>query len=598
MDFIRSQFPFDRLTRTELALVEQNLEIQTIPAGTIILQQGGESCHFLYVIAEGMVHFLRDGRIAQILEEGDMFGFPSMLNGGAPAVDVVARDAVSVYAIPEATFHELVKNTEFAEFFLKSLSERLRSLTPFPGTSALSGNITVPVKQLITRPPLFVPATASVEEAAQAMRRAWASSVLVEGSPPGIVTDRDLRTRVLANGLGPNTPVADVMSCPVKSLTAESPVYGALLFMLQENIHHLPLTQHESIVGVVTDTDLLRFQAKNPLFLLQQLEQMDSAKNLSRYTLDVAGTVETLAQGGLDVPQIGRIVGSLNAALVRKLLQLAEADLGPPPTPYVWIVFGSGGRWEQLILTDQDNAIIYGDDTPAAKEYFDHLSKHMVNNLMIAGFPECPGGYMATNWHKPLSEWLEIFNGWIETPTPQALMEVGIFFDFRPVFGTLSLKPLENLLIRAGRNKIFLAHLANAALQFHPPIGFLNRIRNEGGWVELKKGGIAPVVGLARIYGLETRTPFRSTLDRLQAAAESGALSKPGADMLKETVSFLMRLRLKAQLESIKNGEQPTNKLQLSTISSLERRHLKDAFMAIRDMQNSTAQRFRTDLLG
>jgi len=598
MDFIRSQFPFDRLTQVELALVEESLEALTIAPGTVILRQGGEPCRYLYVIKEGLVHFLRDGRIAQILEEGDMFGFPSMLNGGAPAVDVVTQDSVLVYAIPEDVFHRLVQNVDFAEFFLKSLSERLRSMTPFPGTSSLSGNITIPVEQLIPRPPIFISRDATVKEAAQTMRRAWASSVLVEGSPPGIVTDRDLRTRVLANGLGPDTPVAQVMSSPVKSLTAENPVYGALLFMLQENIHHLPLTQHEDIVGVVTDTDLLRFQAKNPLFLLQQLERMASVEHLARYSLDIAGTVEALAEGGLDVPQIGRIVGSLNAALVRKLLQLAEAELGPPPTPYTWVVFGSGGRWEQVILTDQDNALIYADDTPAAKQYFADLTTRVVNNLLVAGFPECSGGYMATNWHKPLAEWLDIFNGWIEAPTPQALMEVGIFFDFRPVFGTLSLKPLESLLIRARRNKIFLAHLANAALQFHPPIGFLWRIRNEGGWVDLKTGGIAPVVGLARTYGLESRTAFRSTLDRLQAAAETGALSKPGADMLMETFSFLMRLRLKAQLESIKSGQPPTNKLQINAISSLERRHLKDAFMAIRDMQNATAQRFRTDYLG
>ncbi len=598
MDFLRAQFPFDRLTHDELALVEAHLETLTVPHGTILLQQGGEPSRYLYVIKDGMVHFLRDGRIAQILEEGDMFGFPSMLNGGAPAVDVVAQDTVTVYTIPRHVFHELVKNVDFAEFFLKTLSERLRSMSPMAGASPLSGNITAPVAELVTRPPIFVPETATVEQAAKAMRRAWASSVLVDSTPPGIVTDRDLRTRVLANGLGPETSVADIMSSPVKSLTAESPVYGALLFMLQQNIHHLPLTRHEEIIGVVTDTDLLRFQAKNPLFLLQQLERMDTAEQLAQYSLDVAGTVETLVQGGLDVPQIGRIVGSLNAALVRKLLQLAEAELGPPPTPYAWVVFGSGGRWEQVILTDQDNALIYEEESPAAEQYFAELTAHVAQNLILAGFPECPGGYMATNWRKPLSAWLEIFNKWIETPNPQALMEVGIFFDFRPVSGTLSLKPLEDMLIRAGRNKIFLAHLANAALQFQPPLGFLWRIRNEGGWVDLKTGGIAPIVGLARTYGLESRAAFRATIDRLHAAAKTGALSRQGADMLIETFSFLMRLRLKAQLESIKRGEPPTNKLQLSTISSLEKRHLKDAFMAIRDMQNATAQRFRTDYLG
>jgi CBS domain-containing protein len=374
-------------------------------------------------------------------------------------------------------------------------------------------------------------------------------------------------------------------------------IYEALLFMLQENIHHLPLTRQGQIVGVITDTDLLRQRTKSPLYLHKQIERLSGQDSLAQYALNVAGMVRALFEGGLDVAQIGRIVAGMNDALLNRLVSLAQEELGPPPVPYAWIVFGSEGRQEQTLLTDQDNALIYSQDNPAVQLYFERLADRVIRGLTQAGFPPCPGGYMATRWQRPLSEWARLFKGWVYTPEPQALLETAIFFDFRPVCGDLSLEPLEEIFLKAGKKGLFLAHLARAALEFQPPLGFFRRIRAEEGGVDLKKGGIAPIVGLARLYGLEVGVKARSTLARLAGAGQAGTLSQEGADLLAEAFRFILYLRLREQLRAYRAGETPTNRVRLEQLSAVERRHLKEAFLAIREAQELTAIRFQTGRL-
>jgi CBS domain-containing protein len=596
-EFVRAQHPFDCLKEDDLERVVQSLEPAHFPRGRQILTRSGPPSRYLYLIRQGAVRLEFEGQVVQVLEEGEVFGYPSVLSRQAPSFDMVAEEDTLAYQIPENIFHQLLEHPPFAEFFLKSLSERLQQASSLE-LSPLAGDMATPVEALITRPPVFVSAEASVAEAAQAMRQAGISSVMVAGDPPGIITDRDLRSRVLAEGLGPETLVRQVMSRPLKTLPVDTPVYGALLFMLQEHIHHLPLARHGEIIGVITDTDLLRHRTKSPLYLLKRVRRLAGDDDLARYALDIAGMVEALFEGRLDVAQIGRIVTSLNDALIKRLLTLAEEELGSPPMPYAWIVFGSEGRQEQTLLTDQDNALIYAEDGPTAGIYFERLAQRVVSGLMKAGFPLCPGGYMATRWRRPLQEWEKLFRTWVHTPEPQALLEAAIFFDFRRVHGLLPLNSLEEIFLKAGERGLFLAHLARAALGFQPPLGFFRQIRQEEGGVDLKLGGIAPIVGLARLYALEVGDPSRSTLARLKAAGQAGTLSQNGAELLAEAFRFILHLRLREQLRAYRGGETPTNRVRLERLSSLERRHLKEAFLAIREAQGLTAMHFQTERLG
>ena len=277
LDFLRRHHPFDRLTPAELETAARSAGTLAVPGGTIILRQGGRISEFLHIVGRGSAHLVRDGQVLQEIEEGECFGYPSILGGNPPGSDVIAAGEVILHRIPAAVFRELLGNAEFAGFFLTSLSQRLRGV-PRGGAAALGGGMTVPVGSL-AKAPLSVAPTATVADAARAMRDGRTDVVLVDGDPAGILTDHDFQVKVLAEGRGPDTPVAQVMSSPVKTLPADTPVHGALLYLLEHRIHHLPVTDGERITGIVSAADLLRHQTRSPLSLLHRLEYLEARRS-------------------------------------------------------------------------------------------------------------------------------------------------------------------------------------------------------------------------------------------------------------------------------------------------------------------------------
>jgi CBS domain-containing protein len=477
--------------------------------------------------------------------------------------------------------------------------ERISQLGPTLRTAQglemarIGEELTTPIGSLVSKPPVAVSPEATVADAARAMRDADASAALITDEPPGMVTHRDLGERVLAAGLELGTPVRTVMSRPLESFPHSMPVFEALRRMLELGVHHLPVTRGGRVVAILRDTDLLRHQLRSPLPLLNRIEALQELADAPRdYSREVASIAETLFSGGLSVTQIGSVLAALNDALARRLLTLAERELGPPPGPYSWIVLGSEGRQEQVLLSDQDNALVYLEQVHGADTYFRSLAELVVDGLIMAGFPRCPGDYMATTWCKPLAEWQRLFGQWVEVPEPPALLEAQIFLDFRGVHGGLSLEPLDRILVSGGRRALFLHNLARAVLRFRPPLGPLGRIRPADGWIDLKAGGIAPIVMLARLYALAGGAAARPTLERLEAAADAGALSRAGAEILGESFRFLTRLRLQEQIRSLRRGEEPSNRVRLEALSPLERRRLLEALRAVRKQQDAAALRF------
>jgi CBS domain-containing protein len=333
--------------------------------------------------------------------------------------------------------------------------------------------------------------------------------------------------------------------------------------------------------------------------LRRTLDSVEDPSALAHYSREVAGTVQTLFRGGLGAVQIGQIVSSLNDALVKRLVGLAEQALGPPPTDFAWIVFGSEGRLEQTLLTDQDNALIYGEESEGARAYFKLLGERVVSGLIQVGFPPCAGGFMATRWCKPLEQWRRLFAGWVRTPEPQALLDASIFFDFRPVAGELSLTAVEEIVASAKTERLFIAHMTKDALVFGPPLGFFNRIRSANGMVDIKRGGIVPIVSLARAAALAAGSQERSTLERLVTAGNSGFLFKrEDAALLAETFQFLLHVRLRQQLGALQTNQPIDHKVRLDALSALERRHLKEAFVTIRDVQDDVGASLHLDRIG
>lgn len=590
--FLRATSPFDALDPPDFDRAAASLEVVFHPAGQVVIARDGPPSEHLFLVRKGLVRFERDGQTVLVLEPGDLFGFTSVLAGTTPFTVVAAEDLLA-YRLPASVVRDLLAHPSFARHFTESLAERFR-WTAEPARALAGGDLYLPVEQLVRRPPLMVAADTSVGETARRMSQAQASSALVEGDPLGIVTDRDLRNRVLAAGRSPATPITEVASRPVKTVSAAAPVHEAWHVLVKHGVHHLPVVRGGEVVGVISDTDLLRHQTSGPSAFFARIERLERRDGLPGYAADVARMVRVLAESGLDVLRVARLVSRLNDALVVRLLRLAQADLGPPPCDYAWIVFGAEGRFEQLLIADQDNALVYAAEVPGARDYFGRLADRVVADLQSAGFPACPGGYMATRWCDTLDGWITRFLGWITEPTGPALLDAATFFDGRRAGGTLDVSSIDEAIGSARGQDTFLALLAREALRFTPPIGAFGRLR-DAQHLDLKRDGLAPIVGLARVHAMASGIRARATAERLAAAAVAGTLSEEGAATLTEAHRFLLALRLRVQLEALAAGRSTVEPVRADALRTVDVRHLKEAFRAVREAQEALALRYRTD---
>jgi len=603
VDFLSGYAPFCDLGQGGREKLAALIEITFARSGDRLLERG-KSNPWLFVVRKGSVRLALDGQQVDELGPGEIFGLSAM-TGDAVRFDAVALADCLLYRLNGEGLRELYgREPAFAAFFLKELSERLRALAD-GGQVAFGNELATAVGELIARPPIFIPLTATAGDAARLMDRERISSVLVQAKaseasaerPIGIVTDHDLR-RVLARGQGPETPLGDVFSAPLMSVAAELSGAEAMLLLLRRGVHHLPVERDGRVIGVLTHSDLLRQRQSSPGTLYKKISKAPNAQALSSYAGDIAAMIDTLHRGRVEATDIGRLVAALGDALASRLLRLAEADLGPPPCAYAWIVFGSEGRQEQSLLTDQDNALIYAEDTGEAEAYFEKFAERVVGDLIEVGFPPCEGGFMATHWRRPLARWCEQFRGYIEQPEPEALLEAANFFDLRVIYGGLDLEPLEEIVRAGSTRRLFLAQLARAALDLRPPLGMLHRIRESPAGVDLKAGALMPIVGLARVFALEAGERHGSTLQRLAKAGRAGKISAEGAEQLGQAFRFAFSLRLRHHLEDRRAGRAISNHVHLEELSPGERRHLKETFLLIDTMQRATADRLDLHRLG
>jgi CBS domain-containing protein len=589
--FLRATPPFTALPAALFDEAAASLEIGYYPSGSQLIQVGAEPLQHLYVIRKGSVRLEREGQTLQVLEEGETFGYTSLITGKA-TLDVAVEDDLLAYRLPAAQFQRLLGDASFAGHFAVGLSQRLKSSLEHSPVTSFKADLQVKVAQLLRRPATWVDADATVGQAARVMRDQKVSSVLVHGEPPGIVTDRDFRNRVLAEGLGPETPVARVVSRPLRAVDAATPISAAWTTLLDTGSHHLPIRRGEEIIGVLTSTDLLRANSPGPVAVLRRVERMADRSGLPGYAAKVTEMVGALLAGGLEAELMAGYVARLNDALLRRLLTFAEADLGPPPAAYAWIAMGSEGRMEQTLLTDQDNALVYDDDGEPQRAWFKALAERVNADLEAAGFPPCHGGYMARNWLGSVSEWVQRFAGWFEARQPQELLEASTFFDFRKVGGGLDLEPLESALASTAQHPVFLRYLARAAIELRPPHSMLLRLR-ESTELDLKMQGLAPIVLLARCYGLEIGSRERNTQARLEAAVKAGLMSQEVFNVVSEAYRFLLGLRLRLQLRLAAEGKPAINRLAFGDLSAIERSRLKDAFRAIKSWQDMAAYHYQ-----
>lgn len=448
--------------------------------------------------------------------------------------------------------------------------------------------------------------------AAELMRQKGVSSLVVveRGFPIGIVTDRDLRNKVVCRGISPTELfVSDVMHAPLTTLTADNFVFEALYLMSRHRIHRIVIVDSMGkLAGIVSNSDILRLQTRSPQQMLYEIEKADSVDDLKRLHEQVQGLVVHLIGTGVRTPELVRLISHLNDRILIRLIDLLRKDRHPDlPHAFSFIVLGSEGRQEQTLTTDQDNAIVYSDSlTPDEIARIEAFSVDLIDTLIAIGVPPCPGGIMAKNsfWRRSLSGWKDVLDQWLTNSAPENLMNGSMFFDLRTLYGDPELEKEIKQYISAylSRDSSFLARTAKNVLRFKTPIGLFGRFRLEKGGanrgkMDIKRAGIFAITEGIKVLALEAGDLEGGTLDHIDSLTKSGVLSRDLSEDLEASFNFLVSLRLRGQVASIQAGEQPSNFIGMDLINHMEQGRLRLAFEAVNSFQEYLELHFQLDFV-
>jgi CBS domain-containing protein len=598
--FLRRYPPFDGLSEERLRAVVRATQIEHFAPGTVILRQAGEPARHLSVVRKGEVELLDGGLLLDLLGEGEVFGQFSLMAHESPTLTVRAAEDTLCYLIDASVADDLLESSAGVAFMVSSMRRRLRRAvdaaqpeTPDPQLRAIG--------KLIRRPAVTIRPGASVAEAASLMAAERVSCLPIaapgEHRPLGILTDRDLRAKVVAERRSPDTPVEEVATFPVVTLAASAPAGEALLSMFERGVHHFPVVDAAGeLVGVVTDTDLMGLGRDTPFAIRSAIERAGSPEEVAEAGRDLPAVVASLVDASADPVDVGRVIALVVDALTRRLLALGQERLGDAPCSWAWLALGSAARQEQALLTDQDHALAY-DGPPGVDGWFADLAAFVTDGLESAGIPRCRGDAMAVHpaMRRPLTDWVVAMRGWMDDPGPKGSILSSIVFDYRHVAGALDAQAALDAVVREARSHPgFLRHLGRRALGQAPPTGFFRDLVVEAGGehagrLDVKHGGIMIITSLARAFATGAGLTERRTIERLLAAPAAGTVDRGTAQELAEAFRFLWDIRLTHQVAKVRAGEPPDDFVDPHSLGPVARTGLKEAFRVITRAQRSLA---------
>ncbi|MCW8995440.1 MAG: DUF294 nucleotidyltransferase-like domain-containing protein [Psychromonas sp.] len=618
-DFISQYVPFEQLPEEALLEVVQNIEIAYYQAGTPIIDFS-EEIHDLYMIRSGVVEiFRRNGELYNRLDQGKFFGQMALLTNNKARFPAKSIKDTLLYCIPKSIFHDFCERYEsFAYAVEAENSTRLKQAVESNSNNANSLN-TAKVKTILTRGVQILPNTSSIKSVAKIMAEESLSAVLINdpdidnddeqgNSFVGIITEHDLCTKVVASGVSTDNPVSQVMSTELISLDHNAYIFEVMLLMLRQNVRHLPILKNKQPIGLIEVADIIRYESQNSLLFVSSIFQKQSLEELIHLSEQLKNCFVRMVNEGANSNMVGRAMSEIGRSFKQRLLELAEQKLGPPPVPYCFLALGSMARDEQLIFSDQDNAIILCNSYQEKKhgDYFAKLAQFVCDGLAACGYSYCTGKIMATNpeYRKTLSQWENCFAAWIINQDPKALLNCSVFFDLMGVYGKV--KWAEQLyafiMRRAKKNKRFLKCLARNALCRTPPLGFFkNFVMEKDGQhkklINLKRRGTAPLVDLIRVHSLSIGSKSQNSFQRLDDIIEAGILPKSQGEDLQHAMELISLVRVRHQALDIESEIEPDNNIEPENMSDFERRSLKDAFLVLSNAQNFLRYRYSINKL-
>lgn len=597
-EFLRAHPPFDAVAREQVARVAAVAEIERTAAGATIFAAGSGPVRHLRIVRSGAVEVIAEDRVLDLLGAGELFGHASMLSGLPAGFEARAAEDTVCYRIPVETAEQVLAAPAGLRYVARSLLEpetELHAVVRQPSRNLADQ----PVRSLIAAKPVMCPPQTPIRTAAQLMSEAHTSSVLVDldGDGLGIVTDRDLRTRVVAAGRSSETPVSEIMSAPAYTCRPDRLASEILLEMLDRGIRHFPVVSAAgTVLGVVEYSDLLVSRTRSSFYLRQRISQARSLSELIRAAGELRPMVVSLHEARVSAANVMAVYSVTLDALTRRLLELELERQPAPGVRFAWLALGSHARREALPSSDVDSAIVWHDgdeDEAVVRARLLEVSRAVAEGLRRCGLRIDEHGASASEprFVRSLSSWQRLVRSWVADPTQEnALMLSSVLVDSRPVWGVHMGTPVADTFRLAPSSPALLRLLARLALSYRPPTGFLRGLVVEHGGehrgrLDLKHGGALPIVDLARWAGMAAGLTSASTSERLRAAAAAGTIDAGDALSLQDAFTLISDLRADHQVALLRAGEEPGDHIDPAELSPLMRAQLKEAFRAVASVQ-------------
>jgi len=616
--FLQRVHPFDILPREELESLAGSLSRSHQYKDMTLFVQGTTVLDFVHIVQDGTLEqFIKEGEeklLRSYLSEGDIYGGLSVLfNNGVSIRTVTTLEDTSLYRLPKDLFLDVCARypdftRHFSENFQRNMLQQpyvafiARSSRQGADSEGQAGFLNQSLANVFSRNIVTCGEEATVREAAQSMTEHKRSAVVVldeAGGYSGLLTDHDIREKVVAAGRSLDTAAGEILSTPLISLPVDSRIFEAILLMMQHNIKHLAITgPSKEILGIATEEDLLLTQGRSPVFLMHELQNAESVREIAARYRQLPGLVRSLLESGAKAEHLNRVITAVSDAILNRVMSFALEETGPPPVRFAFMLLGSEGRREQTLKTDQDNAIVFEDvPEPQLEEtqrFFLQLGKLVSDRLNEIGFSYCDFDIMASNpdWCQPLSAWKAYFRRWIREAEPENLLQASIFFDLRCGYGDCELmgELSEYLFSSLGGWKGFFRHLAENALHFKPPLDFFGNfvLQSKGQHKNTLdiKSPMRLIVDFARIFALKNHLAQTNTLERLREMERIGALDREDALEMEHAYAYLMQVRLFHQAAQIHEEQRPPdNYIHPKRLTHIERQSLKESFKRIRMAQ-------------
>lgn len=636
-EFLKKYPPFSFLSADMLQHVAQEVELMYYAQGEYLFLQGEPAKNYFFVVKDGFINLTEDRNgithIMEFCDEGDVFGVLALLGRRPYVLNALAAEDSLLYAVPVVIFEKILQeNTQVSLYFATGFASGKVVVRSDLAQSQMAGRfftqqsrenkVTVFSDQVPFRySPVVLTGhqKETVTQAAKKMSERGVGSIVVVDDhryPVGIITDKDLRNRVLAVDKSPEIPMDEVMSQPVITIDKKCDFSSAYLMMIKNRIHHLVITEDGSprsrVTGIASDHDILLSQGYSPAVIIHTMMKSLDVEELARLRDQAETLLVSYLENEMSINFLSKIISEINDVLIQRAILVAKSkyDAAYPDVSdvtFCFLTLGSEGRGEQLLRTDIDQAIIYEDveENPArTREYLLEIGKEVVEILTACGFQPCPAEIMASNpqWCQPLSVWKGYFERWILNPDPEALLKTSIFFDYRPVYGNHELAEalIHHIYTTLNGRKVFLNFLAKNALMNPAPLGFFRNFLVEKSGehqdkFDIKLRAMMPLIDAARLLALHHNLAgINNTFKRFEKLAE---LEPQHHEIFREAgkaYEIFMRIRVTEGMRSGNSGRY----IDPDVLGKLQRQLLKNAFVPIDELQKIIAIRFQVNLTG